>query len=487
MAMLLAYLACMAVGVAEESDVLVINGADELAAAVGAHELLLVEFYAPWCGHCKALAPEYAKAAGQLKGTAAGAKLAKCDATKAANKPLAAAAGVQGFPTMKLFKGDVAVPSPYSGGRQAADIVSWVQKRAGPPCLVVETETAATEWEKATPGVRVLGLFANLESEEAKTLGALALATTDVSCAISASPQVVAMYGNKDVPSMVLLKDFDEKRVDTDKMDRPSLEQFLREHKTQLLQTFSQEKSASIFSSQIQTHFLLFADTAATGHAALAAAFEEAAKNFRGRALHVVMPAEQSDVMAYFGLKVEVLPAAVLINMETGMKQYRMPAPAAWKAAEFAKFEESYFSGALQPFLKSAEAVEDADDAVKTIVGSNFKERVMDSSQDVLLMFYAPWCGHCKALAPKYQELGNKLKSVADKVTIAMIDATDNDVEHDKVDVEGFPTLKLFQAGAKTNPIDYTGLRETQDILDFVMKNGANKFKLGKGGKPDEL
>ena len=124
---------------------------------------------------------------------------------------------------------------------------------------------------------------------------------------------------------------------------------------------------------------------------------------------------------------------------------------------------------------------------VLVINGADELAAAVGAHELLLVEFYAPWCGHCKALAPKYQELGNKLKSVADKVTIAMIDATDNDVEHDKVDVEGFPTLKLFKAGAKTNPIDYTGLRETQDILDFVMKNGANKFKLGKGGKPDEL
>ena len=92
------------------------------------------------------------------------------------------------------------------------------------------------------------------------------------------------------------------------------------------------------------------------------------------------MPAEQSDVMAYFGLKVEVLPAAVLINMEAGMKQYRMPAPAAWKAAEFAKFEESYFSGALQPFLKSAEAVEDADDADASPPGGGPQRRGLYAS-----------------------------------------------------------------------------------------------------------
>ncbi len=59
-------------------------------------------------------------------------------------------------------------------------------------------------------------------------------------------------------------------------------------------------------------------------------------------------------------------------------------------------------------------------------MGRNFEEIVNDEEKDVLIEFYAPWCGHCKSLAPKYEELGKKLKDDPN-IVIAKSDATAND------------------------------------------------------------
>lgn len=75
----------------------------------------------------------------------------------------------------------------------------------------------------------------------------------------------------------------------------------------------------------------------------------------------------------------------------------------------FETFLTQLSNGELEPYIKS-EPIPAQDGPVAVAVAKNFEELVTNSEKDVLIEFYAPWCGHCKKLAPTYDELGEKVR-----------------------------------------------------------------------------
>lgn len=130
-----------------------------------------------------------------------------------------------------------------------------------------------------------------------------------------------------------------------------------------------------------------------------------------------------------------------------------------------ASFVDRVQAGSVEQFLKSAPVPSDNDEPVKVVVGKTFKELVLDSEKEVLVKFYAPWCGHCKSLAPHYDEAAKRLL-VNPNIMIVKVDSTENEVAG--VDIQGFPTLKFWGKDKSQPPIDYTGERTAEGIISWI-------------------
>jgi len=125
--------------------------------------------------------------------------------------------------------------------------------------------------------------------------------------------------------------------------------------------------------------------------------------------------------------------------------------------------------------LASLAATTMADGNVVVLTPDNFDE-VVGGSAGVLVEFYAPWCGHCKHLAPIYELVADALAHVKDKVVIAKVDADAHRELGSRFDVTGFPTLKWFAAGS-TEAEAYSGDRSEDDLVAFVERQAGVKAK----------
>lgn len=117
--------------------------------------------------------------------------------------------------------------------------------------------------------------------------------------------------------------------------------------------------------------------------------------------------------------------------------------------------------------LAAFAAVTSSSSAVIDLTQSNFDAVVLKSGIPTLVEFFAPWCGHCKQLAPVYEELGLAFQHVKDKVQIAEVDADAERSLGKRFDVQGFPTLKFF-SGKSDKPEEYNSGRELDDLIKFI-------------------
>lgn len=480
--LLLALLAVVATA-DENSDVLEFDS-DSFQDGIADKDIVLVEFYAPWCGHCKRLAPEYEKAATTLAADDPPIPLAKVDCP--ANNALCSEYGVTGYPTLKIFRGGE-YSSDYQGPRSAEGIVSYMRKQAGPSARELSTMEDVKKFLDSTEH-SVIGFFTEEETKLRKAFTSVADTLRDnFRFAFSTAKEVMDEYKYSD---QVVL--FQPAPMQT-KMEAPSspyegdptsndIKEWIRGNFMGLAGVRNADNM--MFFEAKKPLVVAYYDVDYTHNAKGSNYWRnrviKVAKEFVGRvSFSVSSKSEMSRETEALGLDSS---AQVTVGLYDSNGKYAMTED--FSVDNLKAFVQQYLDGELEIYVKSEPIPEDNSGPVKVVVGKNFADIVNDDTKDVLIEFYAPWCGHCKALAPKYEELGEKLKDDPN-IVIAKSDATANDYPP-SYEVRGYPTIYWVPAGSKDKPQKYEGGREVSDFIDFLKKNASNQPVTVAGGNDED-
>lgn len=431
----------------------------------------LVMFYAPWCGHCKRLKPEFARAAIDLKENDPPVALVQVDCTEA-GKSTCARFGVSGYPTVKIFKSGE-LSSDYNGPREYNGIVKFMKAQVGPVSKELnslsDTEKFLAKEEVAVIYFGEEGSFKEVFMEAADML------RDSVRFGHVSDEATLKKYSFKDNIVLFRPKQKSNKfEPDNVKFEgaasKIEIKKFIKDNYHGLVGHRTQDTSGDFQSPYVIAYYNV-----------------DYAKNpkgtnyWRNRILKVSQDYKEDFTFAVanhndfaheteeFGMTYVSGDKPVVCAKDINGLKYVMKGD--FSVETFAEFLKKLKAGELEPFVKS-EPIPESQGNVIVAVGKNFDEVVTNSGRDALVEFYAPWCGHCKKLAPTYDDLGDKMAS--EDVDIIKMDGSANDVPP-PFNVRGFPTL--YWKPKTGTPIPYEGGRELEDFIKYISKHATDELK----------
>jgi len=444
---------------------------------IKANEHVLVKFTAPWCGHCKKIKPEFDDAAEALEAEGLKARLADVDATE--QKELATEFDVTGYPTLKYFHEGKA--QDYGGGREKADFVSFLKGRELPVLGLIKDEEYDAKMKEPTSTNTVLGIL-KTGSARFKILRKIAEKMRDEK-QTSFGFFYKELPADKDPKKDTKLDLVSKNRGETftfkgTKFVESQVFKFLVEESTGLIMKYEHyEDNQDFLMNNGYENGIFFAFQKKEDAKDFDADKEKLMKELEGVAKQfkttkfiyaTVEEAKEKDTHKDW----KITNDSVMFTRKHSHQIFNYKKT---DLKDLKKYIEDVNARKVKPYYKSEPITSPEENGVTVLNGENFEEIALDPKKDVFVEFYAPWCGHCKALAPKWEALAKMIKDkgLDKKVIIAKFDATAND---SRQETSGFPTLVLFPAVQRSfeRKVSNGGDRETDKLYDFLVENAKH-------------
>ncbi|THD21908.1 putative protein disulfide-isomerase ER-60 [Fasciola hepatica] len=449
---------------------------DDFETKVSEKEYTLVMFYAPWCGHCKHLKPHFEEASSLLKES--NVRLARLDCTAHGDK--CTEFQVSGYPTVKLFKNGV-FHKDYDGARDTDGIRAFMVKHSQPPSKKLDNVAQLKDLLASDDAGRLSVVVAYFKEQGSslKTFQDVASSLlSDVLFAHTGDPSVLDSKRDSDIrlyrPRLLASKLEDQSLEYSGKVTSEALNDWIRKSQFGLVGYRSPQNDKFFPKDNL---LVLYNNASLVDYV-------KGVNYYRNRLIKLLKTKPEWKLTFAYSYSLdyyhelsdlgEVDGPFPLVALYSSGKKYKHKL-SDFKPDAIVKFVEDFTAGTLTAHIKSQPIPTPTDEAAVTAVGLTFDEVVNDESKDVLIMFHAPWCGHCKSLMPKFKEAAEKLRSEPG-VRFVLYDATENEIP-EPYEVRGYPTLYFVPRKSKNAPKSFEGSREVDDIIKYVAKESTEELQ----------
>jgi protein disulfide isomerase len=425
------------------------------------HDILLIEFYAPWDSNSIKLAEEMRRAADILSKSKYSIKIAQVDCHSQTG--LKERFEIKEYPRFKLYKDgeltDITLDATF-----AENIIEFYRKILGPLVREVRNEMEINDLlvknEKVIVyyGDNKIDLFTNLASDKR-----LIFAHCNNEC-------------NKNESERIILKRLEEEFILTEPISEESIIEFIDNNIYHYF-TFSSPFTVDYVFTNNKIVLFYIIDTKTDEFVDI---IKEVSKDYKNKMYFIIANNETKeltrDITDYYLITTKDLPQIRLTNVVGDEEVLHYAFEGEFNSANLKNFIDNFFEGKLESYVRS-EPVPEHQGIVYKIVGKSFEEVVLKSKKNVFLKIYAPEDTASKGVMADYIKLATAFKDV-DNLLIAEINIIANEID---IPIEGYPTFKLFLANDKENPIEYEDRRHFE-----FMKNFLNE-KLGLNIQGEEV